>query len=282
MGVIIGIVFLFTLACGFVFLSLSSFAKFNQKLPEKMAILANTLIIMTICLVATAFFTAASALTPFQSIDHILQQADLRLGFDQNYWVGYIYSLPIIHKLLECLYFSLYLQMAALPLVAVFLVPEEKLYRYFGCVMMLGVIGTTIYYIFPTAAPTIFLNKEYLVFDQINLVLQFKQIHAGHMPDHISMALIGFPSFHVIWALLLCFLFWDTKLFLPLAIINTAICFSTILLGWHYFMDVIASCALVTLALSLSSKSLITGLHQDLELIENEIISLKTESGNSL
>ena len=281
-GIAICIAFLLVLACGFSLINLTAFSKFNEKLSPTTIMIANVAIMMFVCLTITAFFTSAGALTPFHTIDATLHQADLSLGFDQNYWVDLIYSQPFIHKLLETIYFSLYAQMAILPIIAIFLVPAEKIYQYFGRVMMLGVIGTSIYYLFPTTAPTIFLNKDHLVFDQINLVLQFEQIHAGTMPDHITMALIGFPSFHVIWALLLCALFKNTKLFLPITIINTVICFSTILLGWHYFMDVIASCALVALSLSLSKQSLLNELNQDLQLIENELLPLKPQSEHSL
>lgn len=273
-GIAVCIALLLAMACGFALINLTVFSKFNEKLSPKTIMIANVIMIMFTCLATTAFFTSASALTPFHTIDATLHQADLSLGFNQNYWVELIYSQPFTHKLLETIYFSLYVQMAILPLIAVFLVPAEKIYQYFGRVMMLGVIGTSIYYLFPTTAPTIFLNKDHLVFDQINLILQFEQIHAGTMPDHITMALIGFPSFHVIWALLLCSLFKNTKLFLPVIIYNSIVCFSTILLGWHYFMDVIASCALVTLSISLSKQSLLNEFHQDLQLIENQIISL--------
>lgn len=280
-GIAICVALLLALTCIFALLNLTTFAKFNKKLSPRTITFANVVMIMFTCLIVTAFFTSTSALTPFSSIDTALHQADLNIGFDQNYWVELIYSIPFVHRTLEAIYFSLYLQLAILPLIAVFLVPAERIYRYFGCVMMLGAIGTSIYYLFPTAAPTIFLNTDYLVFDQINLALQFKQIHAGHIPDHITMALIGFPSFHVIWALLLCFLFKGTRLFIPIAIINIVVCFSTILLGWHYLMDVIASGALVALSLQLSNKSLITEIHHELQLLQKEVTPSKSQNETS-
>jgi len=277
-GILLCAALLLVLIYGFLLVNLTTFSKFKEKLSPTTIMIANVVIIMLVCLTTTAFFTSASALTPFHTIDDALHKADLNLGFNQNYWVELVYSLPFIHKPLEIIYFSLYAEMAILPIIAAFIVPAEKIYQYFGRVMMLGVIGTTIYYLFPTTAPSIFLNKDHMVFDQINLVLQFEQIHAGTMPDHITMALIGFPSFHVIWALLLCSLVKNTKLFIPVIIYNAVVCFSTILLGWHYLMDVIASCALVALAISLSKQSLLNEFHQDLQIIENDLVSLKAQS----
>ncbi len=282
-GIAACIVLLLALACGFALMNLTMFSKFNEKLSPKTIMMANVMMIMFTCLASTAFFTSASALTPFHAIDDALHQADLSIGFDQNYWVELIYSQPFIHKSLETIYFSLYFQMVIMPFIAVFFVPAEKIYQYFGRVMMLGVIGTSIYYLFPTTAPTIFLNKDHLIFDQINLVLQFKQIHAGTMPDHITMALIGFPSFHVIWAILLCSLFKNTKLFIPVIFINAIICFSTILLGWHYLMDVIASCFLVALSLSLSlnKEPIVTKIIYGLQLAENQISVAQSQNKSS-
>lgn len=263
--------------CIFSLMNLRTFSKMHHNNSSKLTIAINVLVMMFTCLVTTAFFTGTSALTPFNSIDTALHQADLSIGFNQNYWVELIYSAPLLHKTLQAIYFSLYFQLGILPLVAIFFVRAEKIYEYFGRLMMLGITGTAIYYLFPTTAPTIFLNKDHLIFDQINLVSQFNQIHSGQIPEQITIALIGFPSFHVIWSLLLCSLFRGTKLFTPIMIYNFIVCLSTILLGWHYLMDVLASCALVTLALLLNNKSLITEFQQDLQLIEEEITSFKQQ-----
>lgn len=82
----------------------------------------------------------------------------------------------------------------------------------------------------------------------------FEQAHTGQMPDHITLAIIGFHSYHIIRALFLWFLFESTKLFIPLAIVNTIICPTTLLLGWHYLMDVLASFFLVTFAMFITHK----------------------------
>ena len=57
--------------------------------------------------------------------------------------------------------------------------------------------------------------------------------------------MIAFPSFHVTWAILLTYACRAKKIFFyPVALYNLILIISTVLLGWHYAMDVIGGVVL--------------------------------------
>lgn len=63
-------------------------------------------------------------------------------------------------------------------------------------------------------------------------------------------AIIAFPSFHVIWAVLALSAFWGYRLLrIPLAVLSAMICFSTLTTGWHYLADGLGGMAVAVLSL---------------------------------
>ncbi|ODN43853.1 phosphatase PAP2 family protein, partial [Piscirickettsia litoralis] len=187
--------------------------------------------------------------TPFSPIDHFLYQADLAIGVQQNQWVAWLYHHPILHKIFVNIYNSLDYQVLILPILACFLINKQDVESFLVKLPFLQLIGGLIYYFWPTASPASLLNQQFLVQGQIDLALQFQQIHEGMMPTVVGEGLISFPSFHVIWSALFTLLFKQNKyLFIPLLILNVLLWVSTVVLGWHYMMDVIASLVLVGVA----------------------------------
>jgi len=69
--------------------------------------------------------------------------------------------------------------------------------------------------------------------------------------------IIGFPSFHVIWAVLSARALWGFRwLRIPVAILATMIVLSTMTSGWHYFADVLAGLAVAGGSIFLARKLL--------------------------
>jgi membrane-associated phospholipid phosphatase len=74
----------------------------------------------------------------------------------------------------------------------------------------------------------------------------------GHPISH-SAALICFPSFHVIWAILSAAALWDFRFFrIPGAFLSGMIVISTVTTGWHYFSDVLGGIAVAALSLAIA------------------------------
>jgi membrane-associated phospholipid phosphatase len=69
-------------------------------------------------------------------------------------------------------------------------------------------------------------------------------------PAASAYAVVCFPSFHVIWAILCAAALWTYKpLRVPIALFCGLIILSTMTTGWHYFSDVIAGAAVAVLSI---------------------------------
>ncbi len=74
----------------------------------------------------------------------------------------------------------------------------------------------------------------------------------GHLVSQLA-AIICFPSFHVIWAILCIAALWGFRLLrIPVAIFGTMIIFSTLTTGWHYFVDVLGGIMIAAISLFLA------------------------------
>lgn len=218
-------------------------------LTQHMAKTANFLKFLAIYLFAWFSIAIASygiQLTPFKAIDTLLYHADLMLGISQNTLIAWAHKQTMLHSLLKFSYSSLDIQLIILPFMAAICLKTEKAQEFLGLFALVNLIGCIIYYLWPTASPASVLSHTYLVSGQIDLAAEFKQLHQGLTPSVIGDGLISFPSFHVIWATLFTFVFYRKKwLFYPLLLLNITLCAATVLLGWHYVVDVIGGWAVL-------------------------------------
>ncbi|OAJ35133.1 phosphatase PAP2 family protein [Piscirickettsia salmonis] len=193
--------------------------------------------------------------SPFPAIDVDLHKIDLLMGFNQDQWLASLYLHPLCLKILNLAYESLTYQIIFLPVFACYFVDRIEIESFLVKLCFLNIIGCLIYYFWPTASPASVLNHKYLIDSQINLALKFKQLHQKIYPTVSGGGLISFPSFHVIWSALLTLLFRKKIYFLvPLLLLNSLLWLATVLLGWHYIMDVVAGLVLVILSFILFDK----------------------------
>jgi hypothetical protein len=79
--------------------------------------------------------------------------------------------------------------------------------------------------------------------DQATFLEHFRSLRDGArtvVPLRANEGLITFPSFHVAWALLLCWVFRGRRLlFAAIVVLNVLVVASTMTTGWHYFADVL-------------------------------------------
>lgn len=67
-------------------------------------------------------------------------------------------------------------------------------------------------------------------------------------------AVVCFPSFHTVWAILCAAALWTFRpLRIPLTILSTLIILSTMTTGWHYFVDVLAGIAVACMSLAFAN-----------------------------
>ena len=207
--------------------------------------------IMLLYLVMSIIALATNAVqyTPFAPIDQALINWQDGLIWDNPALLNWISQYPQLYQLLSFIYDSLNTQMTILPLCLI-LSGKTKLFREYSILLLLTcLLGFSFYYFFPTIAPASMLNNVYFTPEQHATGIKFYQIHQGSVPTTSDGGLIAFPSFHVIWAWLCVRITREwPRLYLVMALFNLVLCFSCVVLGWHYPIDVIGSLVCMVIA----------------------------------
>lgn len=206
------------------------------------------LICLFLTMVAIANFTNAVQLTPFKPYDHAFIQFE---GLGSEHY-RMIYDEVLKHPLLRILctyaYQGLDDEMIYLPLWMIFFNHGLSLRKYCCALLLSALIGFCTYYFFPTTAPASQWQHALLTQEQYATGLKFLNIHHYQVLSTSAGGLIAFPSFHVIWSLLCLQLAMTTRyLIYPLYLFNTLLILSCVLLGWHYWIDIIAGIGIVLL-----------------------------------
>lgn len=190
----------------------------------------------------------AIQLTPFQPIDLQILKIEQGLSIKLQALLEFTKAHPGMKYWLILVYSSLTVQLILLPLLLIVLNQKTLLKEYWFLMFATTLIGFGFYYFFPTLAPASVLEPSLFDEEQLATGLKFRQIHQGIWPSSLSGGLIALPSFHVIWAWIIVYALrpWPW-LALIVALINTLLTLSCVLLGWHYPLDILGS--LIVLAL---------------------------------
>lgn len=201
-------------------------------------------LVITVLLIATN----AIQFTPFKPIDPALMAINDALGINLLDIIHWTNTHPCIKSMLEATYKSLTYQVAYLPVVLIALGRLEVVREYLFLMLVTAIMGYCFYYFFPTTAPASMLNSSLFNEMQHATGLKFYQIHHYIKPTTFEGGMIALPSFHVIWAWLCVYLIraWPIACTL-LAIINTIMVLSCVLLGWHYPIDLLGSVIILLL-----------------------------------
>ncbi len=188
--------------------------------------------------------------TPFHYIDPNLVKLDKILFFDQMAWLNWTYANPIIKITSKVAYNSLVFELLIIPLI-VGIYNDNKTLNIFATAMVISfIIGTTFYYFYPTIGPAgIFLN-EHFTNVQLHTSEKFRNIH-NYLPIQGGQGgMIAMPSFHIVWITLITYACKNIRWLLPpILLLNLLVLISTITLGWHYLVDVIAGLALASFSI---------------------------------
>jgi len=231
-------------------LALFSVALFARKYCPRLSLLTWSYTTYSLMSIVLGMIAYGAQFTPFPSIDTFLIKIDQALGFNQIAILNWTYAHPAIKQLMEIAYSLLGLELIFLPLVLALLFEKKSLYVLFMALILSFISGTAIYYFFPTTAPASMFFSPHFTLAQLNTFIKFFEVH-NHLPiTAFAGGMVAFPSFHVIWAILMIYGFKNKKyFFFPLLVINSLIIASTMLLGWHYLTDVIG--AILVTAISL-------------------------------
>jgi len=179
--------------------------------------------------------------TPFPLVDSQLNHVDLMLGFNSAHWFNWTMHHPWAYRISTYVYAFLQHELLWVPVILALLEQKRSLDIFFTCCLLTSAIGFTIYYFFPTTEPANVVHGATFLHEQYLVVQQFKQMHAHKAVTDAIGGVVGLPSFHVIWSILLVYAARNKKwLFYPLLVMNSLIILSTLTLAWHFLADVLA------------------------------------------
>ena len=185
------------------------------------------------------FATNAVQLTPFDPIDKKIVEFE---PFDILTIVKWTKEHHFIRSILGRIYNFISIEMLVIPGLLILTLKRQALYEYLILILMTTLLGFIWYYFFPTTAPASVFSSNHFPFYQQATGIKFYEIHHHIAPSTIEGGVRSLPSFHTIWAWLTLYAIRSfRKLFWILLPLNLMIIVSCVMLGWHYFLDIIAS-----------------------------------------
>ncbi len=233
-----------------IFLGLGLLAMYARKHSPRMAFLTWTYSIYFFMVMALSVIMVGIETTPFPVIDPWLVKIDHLLGFHQLAVLNWTYAHNWILKGFNFCYAMVGIELGLFPIILALMLQKKAVKMYLIAIIFSFVIGSAIYYFFPTTAPASMFFDPHFAQQQHDTFIKFFEIHHYLPITTTEGGLIAFPSFHVIWSVLLAYAFKDKKyLFYPIAIFNAIVIASTVFLGWHYLTDVIGGISIAALAI---------------------------------
>jgi membrane-associated phospholipid phosphatase len=200
--------------------------------------------------IALALFVSGLQLTPFPSLDPALQRWDHALHFDTAAMLAWTAARPALRDFLNLCYLSTDFQLIFAPLVAGYAFDRRRMRVYLYAFVYAFLAGGLFYYFFPSSGPSSVYQSPYFMNVQMLNAVKFDQVHHFRTVETLLGGLIAFPSFHVMWAVLATYAALPhRRLFWAAAALNTLVVVSTVVLGWHYLVDVPAGLLLGSLSL---------------------------------
>ena len=185
----------------------------------------------------------------FPVIDSQLAWFDRLIGFDWVAHVAWVNDNRLVFQLLLGAYSSLVIQLVFFFFVFYLTANFERLREFIMVFFGMGIVTTLV----ATFVPAIGAFHYYQPAEQFinNLAPEtgryfqahFLALHSGQMRSvniSDSVGLIAFPSFHTQAALLYVWAARRTKMFWPVAILNSLMILSTLTFGGHYMGDLVS------------------------------------------
>jgi len=203
--------------------------------------------------------STAFDLTPFPPIDPWLKAFDNAEGFYTNHVLAYMHAHPSLNKFLWFIYHGLIYQFGICLLILGLMGESERFYRFIVQLLICSYIGIGFAFFFPSIDPAYSYNHLYFQSAQTYKAALFEQLH--HLIPNIDLVAdkkvpigtVDFPSFHVIFTVLLTYTLRPWKaLFLPACLYSFLIMISTLTTGWHYFADVLGGFTLACLSIAIT------------------------------
>lgn len=231
------------------------FARNIQKThPHLSFILDAAWVIIYVSLVIN-FFTMTIQYTPFQLNDALLQSWDLKFGYNTVPVINWFFQFPKLIYILRMAYNSMIQEIFFVPIILALLQQRRRFEVFINVCLISAIIGYLIYYFFPTSDPAALFHSPHFSKNIVSVPKRFYDVQHYIVNHYIKGGIIGLPSFHVIWAIAVIYSFKNYKVLFYLFLIwNSVVILSTLALGWHFLVDILASFVIVAFAILLAEK----------------------------
>jgi membrane-associated phospholipid phosphatase len=231
-------------------LQFSWFARKIRAEHPRLAYLVSEPCHYALAMIAGAALVTGIQYTPFAPIDGALLACDRAVGFRTEALIAWTAAHPFLRRGLMFAYDSTDLQLVLVPLIPLLSRDARRLRVYILAIVYAYLLGGLFYYFFPSSGPaTVIPSPHFLDVQQLTHV-KFAMVHARRPVTTIMGGMIAFPSFHVAWSALLPYAAAGRrKWFQAIAALNILVVLSTLLLGWHYLVDVPAGLLLAAVSL---------------------------------
>jgi hypothetical protein len=191
-------------------------------------------------ILASAQYAAVALNRPL--VDPWLAAADARLGIHVPSLVAWTQARPWAAGILRFAYLTLVPQMILLIAAIWWRRDRQALWQYVVTYHICAFVTVLSSAFWPSASPFTHYGFTVLL-DFTRFIDHFHGLREGTMtvvPFGNIEGLISMPSFHVIGGLLLTSAARKTRLFVPIAILNTLLIIATVMIGVHYAVDALA------------------------------------------
>jgi len=208
-------------------------------------LLAWTLLVIP----AITFLIPVAGRTPCPLVDGALARIDAGMHFHTVNVVHWMANFPRARRTLLIAYDLLGLLVIASLVVPPLARRALASRRYVLAVLFAAIMTSALFALWPAAGPwtvEAFAPSK----DQAEVIGALTALKSGQsLPEGTKSAVVAFPSFHVILAVLSVVALWDLRWIRWFAFtLGALICVSTLTTGWHYGIDVVGGLAVSYLA----------------------------------
>ena len=217
-----------------------------------------------------AAFTAASSVTIFSllplsnpMIDDVLTQTGHWVGYDWQKLIAAMTAYPTISRALGYVYHSALPQILLTIGLLAFHGHELPLHRFLLVGMLTLIVAVSIWWVWPSVGyvgvvplPLDVLAANGMTFGTHygDFLTRLLQEGPGRItPDSIT-GVVGFPSYHMVMALMVVWYCQRTFLFVPILLLNIAMIPATLVHGGHHLIDLVGGLAVFALGVWVANR----------------------------
>ncbi len=234
----------------FVALDLAVFGHWIRARSPHASFVSVNLAFYALTAAVMGVLTTGIQYAPFPRIDAALARWDAAIGWDTVGTLQWLAERPRFRSFLIFCYNSTELQLVLAPCVSAFAHDRARLRIFIYAVVYSSFFGSLFYYFFPSSGPAGVFESEHFMNVQRLTHLKYEQVHNFQPVTTLLGGLVAFPSFHVAWSVLVTYAALPRKnIFAAIFVLNVMVICSTVLLGWHYLVDLPAGILLAIVCL---------------------------------